>query len=253
MSITAVSALNSNAAATTSSSASSSSAGLSSTLNLTFSEYLNILTAQLQNQDPTNATDPNQFTQELVEMGGVQQQITTNQDLTNLVSATSANSLATGVGYVGNVVQADSSSGEFPLQSSYAEFGYNLASTASKALITIQDSNGNVVDTFQGGTASGGNYVSWNGATSSGGTAPDGAYTFTVTATDANGNAITSSDPVALFQVTSVQTNSDGTLQLYAGSLSLDSSDVTNVYSAETAPKATANTTSSSSTSSTSG
>jgi len=107
MTITPVSALNSNAAATTSSSTSSSTAGLSSTLNLDFSEYLQILTTQLQNQDPTNATDPNQFTQELVEMGGVQQQITTNTDLTNLVSATSANSLSSGIGYVGRISPAE--------------------------------------------------------------------------------------------------------------------------------------------------
>jgi len=134
-------------------------------------------------------------------------------------------------------------SGAFPLQNSYSEFGYSLASTASSALVTVQDASGNTVDTFQGGTAAGGNYVSWNGATSSGTTAPDGAYTFTVAATDANGNTIATTNPVALFQVTSVQSNGDGTLQLYAGSLSLDSTDVTNVYAAATAPKATANAT----------
>ena len=244
MTIAAVSALNSNPTAAAGTSSSSTTAGLSATLNLTFSEYLKILTTQLQNQDPTNATDPNQFTQELVQMGGVQQQITTNQDLTNLVSATSANSLSSGIGYVGNVVQANSSSGLFPLQNSYSEFGYSLASAANQSIVTVQDSQGNVVDTFAGGTAAGGNYVSWNGATSSGTTAPDGSYTFTVAATDANGNNIATSDPVSLFQVTSVQSNSDGTTQLYAGSLSLSSSDVTNVYTAATAPKATANATS---------
>lgn len=250
MTITAVSALNSNALAT--SATSTSTAGLSSTLNLDFSEYLQILTTQLQNQDPTNATDPNQFTQELVEMGGVQQQITTNTDLANLVSATSANTLSNGLGYVGAVVQANSSSGEFPLQNSYSEFGYSLASAAASTTVTVSDSSGDVVDTFAGGTAAGGNYVSWNGATSSGGTAANGAYTFSVTSKDANGNPITVSDPVALFQVTSVQSNSDGTLQLYAGSLSLSSTDVTNVYSASTAPTATANASSSASSSSSS-
>ena len=244
MTITPVSSLNSNPAATSAGigSSTSSTAGLSASLNMDFAQYLQILTTQLQHQDPTNATDPNQFTQELVQMGSVQQQITTNQDLTNLVAATSANSLASGISYVGHVVQANSNSGTFPLQNSYSEFGYSLAGPAAHAVVTVQDANGNVIDTFQGGTAAGGNYVSWNGATSSGGTAPDGAYTFTVAATDANGNTVASSDPVALFQVTSVQSNSDGTTQLYAGSLSLSSTDVTNVYAPATAPKATPNT-----------
>jgi flagellar basal-body rod modification protein FlgD len=253
MTISAVTSLNNDAAASASSSSTSGAAVVNtSSLNLDFSQYITILTAQLKNQDPTNATDPNQFTQELVELGGVQQQITTNQDLTNLVTASSTNRLSSGIGYIGSVVQANSNSGAFPLQNSYSEFGYSLASAANQAIVTVQDANGNVVDTFNGGTAAGGNYVSWNGQTSSGTTAADGAYTFNVAATDANGNLITASNPVALFQVTSVQSNSDGTMQLIAGSLSLSSSDVTNVYSASTAPKATANATSSSSSSSTS-
>ncbi|MGB9153329.1 MAG: flagellar hook capping FlgD N-terminal domain-containing protein [Alphaproteobacteria bacterium] len=159
MTITPVSPLNTNsgAATNTSGTSASSTAAMSSTLNLDFSQYLQILTAQLQNQDPTNATDPNQFTQELVEMGGVQQQITTNTDLTNLVSATSANSLSSGIGYVCSVVQANSSSGAFPLQNSYSEFGYSLASAANSTIVTVQDANGHTVDTLQGGTAAGGN------------------------------------------------------------------------------------------------
>ena len=173
-------------------------------------------------------------------MAGVQQQITTNQDLTNLVSAQTSNSLSTGLGYIGGYVQANSSSGEFPLQNGISEFGYNLAGSASNAVITVQDSQGNTVATLSGGTSAGGNYVSWNGLTAGGAQAPDGTYTFTVAATDVNGNAIASSNPVSLFKVTSVQSNNDGTLQLYAGSLSLSSSDVTNVYAPQTMPAATA-------------
>ena len=238
MTITAVSALNSNPAAAAATS--SSSTGLSSTLNMNFSTYLKILTTQLKNQDPTNATDPNQFTQELVQMAGVQQQITTNQDLTNLVTAQTSNSLSTGLGYIGGYVQANSSSGEFPVQNGTSEFGYNLASAANNAVITVQDTSGTTVATLSGGTSAGGNYVSWNGKTANGTQLPDGTYTFNVAATDANGNVVSSSNPVSLFKVTSVQSNTDGTVQLLAGSLSLSSHDVTNVYAPQTLPAATA-------------
>jgi len=244
MTIAAVSSLNAPASTSaTAAQAAATTSSISSSVNVDFTTYLKILTTQLQNQDPTNATDPNQFTQELIQIEQVQVQNTTNTDLQSLTAANSTNSLATGVGYIGTVVQANSPQDQFPLQSGFSQFGYSLGSAATATTITVQDSSGNTVAKINGGTAAGGNYVSWNGLESSGATAPDGAYTFTVNAVDAGGNAISVKNPVALFQVTSVQTNSDGTLQLLAGPLSLSTSDVTDVYSATTAPKATAGTT----------
>ncbi len=239
MTITSVSSLNApSSTAASSSSASGATAALSSSLGMDFSTYLKILTTQLKNQDPTNATDPNQFTQELVQMAGVQQQISTNQSLKNLVSAQQSNSLSSGLGYIGSYVQANSSTGSFPLQGG-AEFGYTLAGGANTATVTIKDSSGHTVATLAGGTASGGNYVAWSGTNAAGQQVPDGTYTFSVAAKDQNGNAISSSNSVSLFKVTSVQSNGDGTLQLLAGSLSLSSSDVTNVYAPTTLPTST--------------
>jgi flagellar basal-body rod modification protein FlgD len=243
MTITAVADLTSTSAASSASAAAASGTSLTSGLNLDFATYLKILTTQLQNQDPTNATDPNQFTQELVQMGGVQQQITTNQDLTQLVAGQTASSLATGSGYIGNYVAAASSTGEFPLQGSVGEFGYTLAGAASKAIVNIQDSQGNVVAQLSGGAAAGTNYVAWNGQNASGTTLADGTYTFSVAATDANGNSVASTSPVAMFKVTSVQSNSDGTLQLLAGPLSLSTSDVTGLYTTSTLPATSFNST----------
>jgi flagellar basal-body rod modification protein FlgD len=51
-----------------------------------FNEFLQLLTTQLQNQDPLSPLDPNQFTQELVQFSSVEQQIQTNQSLTTLIS-----------------------------------------------------------------------------------------------------------------------------------------------------------------------
>ncbi|MDR3449341.1 MAG: FlgD immunoglobulin-like domain containing protein [Alphaproteobacteria bacterium] len=252
MTITAVSALGTATSANdAANAASSTAASATSTLNLDFASYLKILTAQLKNQDPTNATDPNQFTQELVELGGVQQQITTNTNLAALIKADSANTLATGINYIGNYVEAADSTNVFPLQTSASEFGYTLASTASQAIVNISDSSGNVVAQLSGGTASGTNYVAWDGKDSSGNQLSDGTYTFSVAATDASGNTVTVSNPTAMFRVTSVQSNTDGSLQLLAGTLSLSSADVTNLYSSSTLPTTTYNSayTSSSSTS----
>lgn len=52
-----------------------------------FQSFLSLLTTQLQNQDPLNPTDTNQFTQQITSMTGVEQQLISNQLLQQLVSA----------------------------------------------------------------------------------------------------------------------------------------------------------------------
>jgi flagellar basal-body rod modification protein FlgD len=238
MSVGAVTSL-SGLASAASRTSSNTAASQTSALNLNFTTYLKILTTQLKNQDPTNATDPNQFTQELIQMEQVQAQISNNAELQALTKATSANGLASGVNYIGNYVRANTSSGDFSLQNSAAEIGYTLAGAATGTTITIKNSSGNTVATLLGGTASGDNYVTWNGVGSDGTAEPDGAYTFTINAVNSGGNAVTSSDPTAFYKITGVQSNSDGTLTLDAGALSLLSTDVTGVYSSSTLPTAT--------------
>src|ERR1700760_2746935 len=61
-----------------------------SSATLTSNQFLALLTTQLQNQDPLNPTDPNQFTQEMVQYGSLTQQIDTNSKLDTLSSTMSA-------------------------------------------------------------------------------------------------------------------------------------------------------------------
>src|SRR5580704_2655101 len=51
-----------------------------------FTTFLQLLTTQLQNQDPLSPMDTNQFTQQLVEFAGVEQQMQSNDSLSTLVS-----------------------------------------------------------------------------------------------------------------------------------------------------------------------
>src|ERR1700761_3115105 len=90
---------------TTPASGSSSSAanGLNE-LSGNFDTFLTLLTTQLQNQDPMNPMDSNQFTQELVEFSGVEQQINTNSDLETLISQGTSAAGSAAVDYLGKTV-----------------------------------------------------------------------------------------------------------------------------------------------------
>src|SRR5690606_31788323 len=52
-----------------------------------FDTFLKLLTTQLMHQDPTNPMSSDQFTQQLVQMSGVEQSIQTNRNLETLITA----------------------------------------------------------------------------------------------------------------------------------------------------------------------
>jgi flagellar basal-body rod modification protein FlgD len=79
-----------NPVTTTNSATSSSSANNTTGSNgtLDYNEFLQLLVAQLQNQDPTNPTDPTTFVSQLASFSSVEQQVNTNSILNSLLTET---------------------------------------------------------------------------------------------------------------------------------------------------------------------
>ena len=150
--------------------------------------FLKLLTTQLQNQDPLNPTDTNQFTQQLVAMTGVQQQIIGNQLLQQLVSNQSG--MGDPVGMIGKTVSASTNAAT--LQGGQASWLYSLPSAAAKVQVQIYDSlNRLVYQSNASSQAAGEQAVSWNGKDLTGTQLADGGtYTLAVTATDASGATV---------------------------------------------------------------
>lgn len=223
----------STASAAASGTSSLASATSASSIGSNFNTFINILTTQLKNQDPTSATDPNQFTQELVQFAGVEQQLNTNNDLQTLISLQKNSSgTSAALSYMGQYVEAPTTSGQMALQNGSAEIGYTLPTTASAATITVRDSSGNVVTTLSGPTTQGLNYLSWNGQNSGGTQMANGAYSFSISATDAtSGTAESISDMRVLGQVTGITTDSTGANDLSIGpGISVGASTVDSLY-----------------------
>ena len=70
-----------------------------------FNTFLTLLTAQMKNQDPLSPMDSTQFTQQLTQMTGVEQQLQTNDLLKQLVSNTSSG-ISSAVSLIGKNVRA---------------------------------------------------------------------------------------------------------------------------------------------------
>jgi flagellar basal-body rod modification protein FlgD len=77
------------AAASTANSASTSAASVTPTVG--YNQFLQLLVAELQNQDPTNPTDPTQYMSQLASFSSVEQQVQTNSTLDSLLSAQATN------------------------------------------------------------------------------------------------------------------------------------------------------------------
>jgi len=200
----------------------SSAAGLTANFNT----FIKILTTQLQNQDPTSPMDTNQFTQELVEFSGVEQQLNTNSLLQQLVNASGAGGVKALLGYVGQYVEVPANN-QLLIQGGQSDFSYTLPQAASTATITVKDSAGNTVASLSGPTASGVNNIAWNGQDADGNQLPDGLYTLSIAATDSGGNALTPSNVNLIGLVTGVQTaDSSGNDLLLGPNLSVNDASV---------------------------
>src|ERR1700690_854199 len=81
-------------AATGSSSADSSSDASSSSSTISANDFLTLLVTEMQNQDPTANTDPNEYINQLVQVNSLEQLIDINQNLSTALgdSGTSGSS-----------------------------------------------------------------------------------------------------------------------------------------------------------------
>lgn len=160
------------------------------TLSDNFDTFLTILTAQIQNQDPLEPMDSNQFTQQLVQFSGVEQQIRANSQLETLIKATNSNAGASLSGYLGQEAEINTRAAQF--SGDPVNWRYSLPADAARVKITVTGQDGKVVYSQDGATKAGSYDFIWDGVLSSGETAKAGqAYWINVVAEDAAKKAIT--------------------------------------------------------------
>jgi flagellar basal-body rod modification protein FlgD len=183
-----------NTTGTTSSSNSSSTNTSTSSSSLdqlasNFNSFLTLLTTQLQNQDPLDPLDTNQFTQQLVEFAGVQQQVDMNTNMQTMISLQQASEASSALNMVGATVTLNGTSAALT-SSSPATWTLNSAGPAT-GNVTVTNSSGSVVYTGTTSLNSGSNTYTWNGTGNTGQSWPAGQYTIAVTATGASGQSVT--------------------------------------------------------------
>lgn len=152
-----------------------------------FDTFLQILTTQLRNQNPLDPLDTNQFTQQLVQFTGVEQQLKTNQFLEAMMLANQNSGQSAAVGYIGKTITASGVKSELTDTGAKWHFAVDEAATIN---VTVKDADGNVVFTKQGNVGAGESVFSWDGLSNDGREMPNGTYSINIQAKNADGKMV---------------------------------------------------------------
>ena len=157
-----------------------------------FQTFLSLLTTQLKNQDPLSPVDSNEFTAQLTQMAGVEQQLLTNDLLTGLLKVQQGDGLTGAAQYIGKDATAVWAATRF--EDGEANWSYELAADATDATLQVLDASGKVVWSGPAPEKTNGMHdFKWDGKTTGGGQVDDGGvYTLKVVAKDGAGKAVDS-------------------------------------------------------------
>lgn len=165
-----------------------STSGTDGTLAGNFQTFLTLLTTQLQNQNPLDPLDTNQFTQQLVQFAGVEQQLRTNDQLSSLVSLQQTTQSTQALEFVGKTAIVDGSTAS--LANGTATWSLGVAKNANVD-ISIANSVGQTVFTGTYPVTAGANQAfTWDGRGTDGTQWPAGTYKLTAAAKDSSGNSV---------------------------------------------------------------
>jgi flagellar basal-body rod modification protein FlgD len=167
-------------AASTNAAKTSASGDARTKLAENFDQFLSLLTAQLKNQDPTNPVDTNEFTNQLVMFAQVEQQISTNTNLEELLAINRTSQITAIAPMVGKRVEIDGP--DLALQNSVGQFGFNNVDGHRNVRVLVTDPAGRIVRDEQVSVSRGQQWLEWDGKDGSGAQLADGAYKVAVRA-----------------------------------------------------------------------
>ncbi|MEK9627886.1 MAG: flagellar hook capping FlgD N-terminal domain-containing protein [Nitrospinota bacterium] len=169
---------------------SESTTSLTGGASLGKNDFLQLLVAQLEHQDPLSPQEGQEFAAQLAQFSSLEQLTNINDTLEESQAFDLALSNSSMVNLIGKTVDAPGNS--FELGEDETEtLSFSLAEEAADVTINVFDSTGANVSSINIGASSEGikEFV-WSGKDASGQQLPAGTYTFGVTAQDSSGNFI---------------------------------------------------------------
>jgi flagellar basal-body rod modification protein FlgD len=153
-------------------------------------DFLTLLVAQLQHQDPLNPSESTEFTAQLAQFSSLEQLQNIDATLNGFEVYQSTLNNIQSSGFIGKTVTA--SGNMLAVNNGVADpIRFDLANDADSVYVQIYDNYGAfVTDIRAGALAAGEQQVAWDGTDANGGAVGDGPYTFSVMAMNSDGTVV---------------------------------------------------------------
>ena len=180
-----------------------------------YEAFLQLLTTQLQHQDPLDPMDTAEYTDQLTQYAILEQNVATNDNLEQLIGLTTTSTNTAALQYIGQTAEIDSNYAM--LSDGSATWSYSPSETTAEVSLIVRDQDGRQVYEESGETGIGEQTFVWDGQTNRGSTAANGIYSLEVVASDRNGEAV-ATEVTSFGEITGVDTT-DGNVVYVVGEL----------------------------------
>lgn len=153
-------------------------------------DFLTLLVAQLQNQDPLNPMDGTDFTAQLAQFSSLEQLQNINTNLESMHTTETIQTYSNAVSFIGKIVTALGNQ-IYVNDGVSEEIQFELSENAAGVYVSIYDEDGNYIQSLEYGAMSAGTQsLSWDGYDYLGNQSPDGTYQYNITAVDSDGSEV---------------------------------------------------------------
>lgn len=133
-------------------------------------QFLTLLVAQLQNQDPTNPMDNAQMTSQMAQISTVSGIEKLNDTVQSVTSQFASMQMLQGATMIGHTVLSEGNALNLT-DKGQGSAAFDLEGSAANVTVTITTTGGQLVDTMElGSAAAGRNYFTWDGSNYNGDT-----------------------------------------------------------------------------------
>lgn len=166
--------------------------------------FMQLLVAQLKNQDPLEPVKTENFVTQLSQLTSVEKMVEMSDQLKALQGATDGMAASQSAALIGKKVTAVNDSVQLG-STGAVQSTVNLGNGAASATVKVKNQAGRVVQEFKlTNVTAGNNKIAWDGKAAAGERAAAGTYTFEVDAKDVKGNPV-AADQVVTGTVSGVQ------------------------------------------------